>query len=50
MKTYLTMLSALLVSVALIGCGEGEHPPADPDTAAVPPVDDASTESHDGTQ
>ena len=50
MKTFLTLLAAMFMTVGVIGCGGGEEPIEDVEAEAVPPMDDATTAGHDGTE
>ena len=52
MKTFLTLLAAMFMTVGVIGCGGGEEPidDANADAEAAPPMDDATTAGHDGSE
>lgn len=53
MKTFLTMLAAMFMTFGVIGCGGGGDDATDDANAeseATPPVDDATTAGHDGTE
>ena len=52
MKTFLTMLAAMFMTFGVIGCGGGDDATddANADTEATPPIDDATTAGHDGTE
>ena len=50
MKTFLTLLAAMFMTVGVIGCGGGADQVPDDAEVEAPPMDDATTEGHDGTE
>ena len=50
MKTFLTMLAAMFMTFGVIGCGGGGDDTPDETEADAPPMTDAETEGHDGTE